>query len=46
MKYLLDSHVLDWAQNDVPRLSPKVHAILQDAKAEFVGRDVTETLWI
>ena len=42
MKYLLDSHVLDWAQRDTLRLSPKVLAILQDAKpGELTVSDVT-----
>jgi len=31
VKYLLDTHVLDWAQTDASRLSPRVHAILQEA---------------
>lgn len=42
MRYLLDSHVLDWAQRDTDRLSPKVLAILGDAKpGELAVSDVT-----
>lgn len=31
MKYLLDSHVVDWALNDDPRLSPKARELLAGA---------------
>ncbi|MEJ1972579.1 MAG: type II toxin-antitoxin system VapC family toxin [Lacunisphaera sp.] len=31
MKYLLDSHVVDWARNADPRLSPKVRALLEES---------------
>ncbi len=42
MKYLLDAHVLDWAQRDTNRLSAKVFAILSDAKpGELAVSDVT-----
>ena len=44
MKYLLDSHVLDWARNNDPRLSAKVRAILADtAPDELAISDVTLT---
>lgn len=29
---LLDTHVLDWAQNAVHRLSPKVHGLIEHAR--------------
>lgn len=42
MKYLLDSHVLDWAQNAVTRLSPKAHEIIQMASpGDLAISDVT-----
>jgi PIN domain nuclease of toxin-antitoxin system len=42
MKYLLDSHVLDWAQRDTGRLSPRVQAILADAlPGDLAISDVT-----
>jgi PIN domain nuclease of toxin-antitoxin system len=42
VKYLLDSHVLDWVQSDATRLSSKVLAILQEAKpGELAVSDVT-----
>ncbi len=31
MKYLLDSHVVDWARNADTRLSPKVRELLNDS---------------
>ena len=44
MKYLLDTYVLDWAQNEVERLSPKAHAILRDAKpGDLAVSDVSLT---
>ena len=44
MKYLLDSHVLDWVQNDVARLSPKVRTLLEEARpGELAISDVTLT---
>jgi PIN domain nuclease of toxin-antitoxin system len=42
VKYLLDTHVVDWAQLDERRLSPRVLAILGDAKpGELAVSDVT-----
>ena len=42
MKFLLDSHVLDWAQRDTDRLSRVVLALLEDAKpGELAVSDVT-----
>jgi PIN domain nuclease of toxin-antitoxin system len=42
VKYLLDTHVLDWAQLDEHRLSAKAHAIVRDAKpGDLAISDVT-----
>ncbi len=42
MKYLLDSHVLDWAQRDTARLSRVVLALLENAKpGDLAVSDVT-----
>jgi PIN domain nuclease of toxin-antitoxin system len=42
VKYLLDTHVLDWAQMAEHRLSAKVLAIVRDAKPdELAVSDVT-----
>jgi len=44
MKYLLDTHVVDWIQNDVDRLSPKIHSILSEVgPGESAITDVTLT---
>lgn len=42
MKYLLDTHAVDWVQNDEQRLSAKVLAIVRDAKpGDLAVSDVT-----
>lgn len=42
MKYLLDSHVLDWARNAEPRLSVQARALLQDSTRDDLAiSDVT-----
>lgn len=42
MKYLLDTHVVDWAQNAIDRLSPKVRDIINHARpGEMAVSDVT-----
>ncbi|MEO5960543.1 MAG: type II toxin-antitoxin system VapC family toxin [Opitutaceae bacterium] len=42
VKYLLDSHVLDWAQTDEHRLSAKALTMLRDAKpGDLAVSDVT-----
>lgn len=42
VKYLLDSHVLDWAQNAVARLSPKAREIVGHAQpGDLAISDVT-----
>lgn len=44
MKYLLDSHVLDWARNDESRLSAKARALFQDSVWDDLAvSDVTLT---
>ena len=44
MKYLLDTHVVDWAQHDLPKLSAKVRGLLADARpGELAISDVTLT---
>jgi PIN domain nuclease of toxin-antitoxin system len=42
VKYLLDTHVVDWAQNAIDRLSPKVRDIINHARpGEMAVSDVT-----
>lgn len=42
MKFLLDTHVLDWAQSDPARLSPRVRALLAEATpGDLAISDVT-----
>lgn len=42
MKYLLDTHVVDWAQNAMDRLSPNVRDIINHARpGEMAVSDVT-----
>ncbi len=42
MKYLLDTHVVDWAQNAANRLSPKVRDIINHARpGDMAVSDVT-----
>lgn len=44
MKYLLDSHVVDWARNEDPRLSAKVRAIIAESNlGDLAISDVTLT---
>lgn len=44
LRYLLDTHVLDWAQTDVTRLSAKVCDILSEAKpGDLAASDVSLT---
>ena len=44
VKFLLDTHVLDWAQSNVARLSPKAHEILREAKpGDLAVSDVSLT---
>jgi PIN domain nuclease of toxin-antitoxin system len=44
VKYLLDSHVVDWAQTDVHRLPAKVQAIIENARrGDLAVSDVTLT---
>jgi len=44
VKYLLDTHVVDWAALPDPRLSPHVRSLIQDAKpGELAISDVTLT---
>lgn len=44
MKYLLDTHVADWAQTDEHRLSSKVQAIIREARrGDLAVSDVTLT---
>lgn len=42
MKYLLDTHVVDWAQNAMDRLSPNVRDIMNHTRpGEMAVSDVT-----
>lgn len=44
MKYLLDTHVVDWVRNDDARLSNKVRALLEvSVRGELAISDVTIT---